>query len=38
VKIFDPTVGVSAIQTLGNIGTAELSLSNHPVVIEPIAL
>ena len=34
VKVYDPTVGTSPTQTLGNVGSVPLTLSDHPVVIE----
>ena len=33
VRIYDPTIGVEPIQTLGKISSFELTLSDHPVVI-----
>lgn len=34
LTLFDPTVGVSPIQTLDQANTVSLTLSNHPVVLE----
>jgi hypothetical protein len=34
VKIYDPTVGAAPVQTLSNAGSAPLTLSDHPVIIE----
>jgi hypothetical protein len=34
VKVYDPTVGPEATQSLGAVDAASLTLSNHPVVIE----
>ena len=34
VKIYDPTVGTSPTQTLANVRSVSLSMSDHPVVIE----
>jgi hypothetical protein len=34
VTLFDPTVGTSPIQSLRNASSVELTLSDHPVVIE----
>ncbi|GAA4099433.1 hypothetical protein GCM10022392_24600 [Mucilaginibacter panaciglaebae] len=34
VKVYDPTLGESAQQTLKNAGSVTLTLSDHPVVIE----
>ena len=34
VRIYDPTTGTSPAQTLTNVGSAALTLSDHPVVIE----
>jgi hypothetical protein len=31
--IYDPTTGIEPIQTLTNVGSLELTLSNHPIVI-----
>jgi hypothetical protein len=33
-QLFDPTIGVSAIQTLRDVSSISLTLSNHPVVID----
>ena len=33
VRIYDPTIGVEPIQTLTNVSSLELSLSDHPIVI-----
>jgi hypothetical protein len=34
IRLFDPTTGVSAVQTLPNASSISLTLSNRPVVIE----
>ena len=34
VNVYDPTVGMTAIQTLTNVSSVPLTLSDHPVVIE----
>ena len=34
VNLYDPTAGSSALQTLTNIDSVSLSLSDHPVIIE----
>lgn len=34
VKVYDPTVGTSPIQSLSQVGSIGLTLSNHPLVIE----
>lgn len=34
VKIYDPTVGTEATETLANVNSVALTLSDHPVVIE----
>ncbi|MHB1001874.1 MAG: glycosyl hydrolase [Armatimonadota bacterium] len=34
VKVYDPTVGTSPIQTLKNVRSVSLTMSNHPFVIE----
>lgn len=34
VKLYDPTVGTSPIQSLSQVSSVGLTLSNHPVVIE----
>jgi len=34
VKIYDPTTGTSPIQTLNNVNSVALTLSNHPMIIE----
>jgi hypothetical protein len=33
VRTYDPTIGVEPIQTLGNIRSLDLTLSDHPVVV-----
>ncbi len=33
VEVYDPTIGVEPIDTLSNVGSLDLSLSNHPLVI-----
>jgi hypothetical protein len=34
VKIYDPTLGASAVQTLSNVSSVPLELSDHPLVLE----
>jgi len=34
IKIYDPTFGVSAINTLKMVDAVSLSLTNHPIIIE----
>ncbi len=34
VNIYDPTVGTSAVQTLTNVSSVSLTLSDHPEIIE----
>ena len=34
VKIYDPTIDVSPVQTLSNASSVPLALSDHPVIIE----
>ncbi|HLH81564.1 MAG TPA: glycosyl hydrolase [Chthonomonas sp.] len=34
MKIYDPTVGTDPIQTLTNVRNIQLTLSNHPVILE----
>ncbi len=34
VKIYDPTAGTEATQTLSNVNSVALSLGDHPVIIE----
>jgi len=34
VKIYDPTVGASPVQTLSNASSAPLALSDHALIIE----
>lgn len=34
VRVYDPTIGTSPIQTLTNVKSVPLTLSDHPVVIE----
>jgi hypothetical protein len=34
VRLFDPTIGISPIDTLGNVDSISQSLANHPVVVE----
>ncbi|MBI2948287.1 MAG: choice-of-anchor D domain-containing protein [Verrucomicrobia bacterium] len=34
VKVYDPTVGTSATQTLNNVSSVALTLSDHPVILE----
>jgi hypothetical protein len=33
IRIYDPTIGVEPVQTLGSTGAIELTLSDHPIVI-----
>ena len=33
-RVYDPTAGTSAIQTLSNVSIAPLKLSDHPLIIE----
>jgi hypothetical protein len=35
VKVYDPTVGTSPTQTLSNVSSVALTLSDHPVILEP---
>lgn len=34
VKIYDPTIGTSAIQKFKNVADIDLSLSDHPIIVE----
>jgi hypothetical protein len=34
VKIYDPTIGTSAIQTLTNVSSVTLPMSDHPIIID----
>jgi hypothetical protein len=34
VRIYDPTTGTSPTQTLTNVGSVALTLSDHPVIVE----
>jgi hypothetical protein len=34
VKVFDPTMGTSAVQTLAGVSSVSLTLTDHPVVLE----
>lgn len=34
VKVYDPTIGTSPTQTLTNVSSIALTLSNHPVIIK----
>jgi hypothetical protein len=34
IKVFDPTVGTAAVQTLTNASSVTLSVSDHPFIIE----
>ena len=34
VRVFDPTIGISPVETLRNVDSISLSLANHPVVVE----
>ena len=34
VKVYDPTLGTSATQTLSGVGSVALTLGDHPVVVE----
>jgi hypothetical protein len=38
VKIFDPTLGTTPVQTLADVSSIELTLSDHPLVIAVPAL
>jgi hypothetical protein len=33
VRIYDPTIGIEPVQTQTNVGSLELALSDHPIVI-----
>jgi hypothetical protein len=33
VRIYDPTTGIEPVKTLTNVGSLELTLSDHPIVI-----
>ena len=33
VKIYDPTIGVEPVDTLTNVSSLELTLSDHPIVL-----
>jgi hypothetical protein len=35
VNVYDPTVGTAAVQTLKNISSVQLTLSDHPLIVEP---
>ncbi len=34
VKVYDPTLGTAAVQTLRNVSSVTLALSDHPLIIE----
>jgi hypothetical protein len=34
VKIYDPTIGTEPVQTLTSLSSLQLTLSDHPIVIE----
>jgi hypothetical protein len=34
VKVYDPTTGASPIQSLTDVRSVSLTLSDHPVIIE----
>ena len=34
VEVFDPTVGSTAIQTLSNVSSVSLAITDHPLVVE----
>jgi hypothetical protein len=34
VKVYDPTVGVEAVETLSNADAVPLELSDHPCIVE----
>jgi len=36
VNVYDPTVGTSPVQVLSNASSVPLTLSDHPVILEPI--
>ncbi|VFU09307.1 conserved exported protein of unknown function [Methylocella tundrae] len=36
VNLYDPTVGVTATQTLSNVSSVPLTLSDHPIIIEVV--
>jgi hypothetical protein len=33
IRLYDPTIGIEPVQTLSNVSSIELTLSNHPMVI-----
>jgi hypothetical protein len=33
IRLYDPTIGVEPVQTLSNVSSIELTLSNHPMII-----
>jgi hypothetical protein len=33
VRIYDPTIGIEPTQTLANVNSLDLTLSDHPLVI-----
>jgi len=35
VNVYDPTVGISPVQTFKDVSTVQLAMSDHPFVIEP---
>jgi hypothetical protein len=34
VKVYDPTVGTAATRVLRNVKSVDLTLTNHPVILE----
>ena len=36
VKVYDPTTGTAAVQTLANVNSVSLTLSDHPDIVEVI--
>jgi len=34
VKVYDPTTGTAAVQTLSNVSSVALTMSDHPMIIE----
>jgi len=34
VKVYDPTIGSEAVQTLNNVSSVALNMTNHPFIIE----
>jgi hypothetical protein len=37
VKVYDPTIGTSPTQTLTNVSSVALTLSDHPVIVEIVS-